>query len=248
MNVDCKVRYDYFPRKKRGLIRKFDTFCVKVEKKLELSYDSEMAQSIIAQAKSEFEEVIPRMPYFGGRVNPFNEIAVLAAQMVAVHKAMKKNGKSAEETVSIFYDLIDDLFTKTPKFVLWLGQKAVFSGFFIMFMRNISNRMSRMNDPNGFDFAYFKDDGKENDWHFVARRCGVVHFFEQEGCGDLAPYCNFVDALQGKALHMGVQCRACLGAGDATCEEYMKQGRETVIPENIRILLEQRNTTLCMTN
>ena len=102
--------------------------------------------------------------------------------------------------------------------------------------------MSKMEDPNGFDFAYYKDDGQENDWHFVAKRCGIVNFFKQEGCGDLAPYCNFVDAIQGRALNMGVHCKACLGAGDATCEEYMKQGRETVMPENIRALLEQRST------
>lgn len=242
LKVGQEVRYDYFIQKKGNLIKKFDKFCVKVEQKLALSYDQKVAEKIIAQAKIEFKDVIPRIPYFGGTINPFNEIVVLAAQMVAVHKAMKKDGKSAEETVLIFYDLLDEPFKKTPKFILWLGQKVVFSSFFIKFMQKVSNRMFKMEDPNGFDFRYYKDDGKENDWHFVAKRCGIVNFFKQEGCGDLAPYCNFVDTIQGKALNMGVHCKACLGAGDATCEEYMKQGRETVIPENIRALLEQRNT------
>ncbi len=242
LQVEQRVRYDYFIQKRGKLLKEFDKFCVKAEKKLTVSYDEKFAEKIISQAKIEFEDMIPRVPYFGGTINPFNELSIVGAQMVAVHKAMKRNGKSAEETVLIFYDLTEDLFKKMPKPLIWLGQKFVFSGLFIKLLQKVSKRMSEMKDPNSFDFAYYKDDGKENDWHFVAKRCGFVNFFKQEGCEDLVPYCNFVDVIQGKALNMGVHCKACLGAGDATCEEYMKQGRETVIPENIRALLEQRNT------
>ena len=237
-----KVKYDYFIRKEKKLIKKFNKLCINVEKKIAVSYDENFACKIVSQAKNEFENIIPGIPYFGGIINPFNEIIIIAAQMAAVHRAMKQNGKSAEETVLIFYDLVDDLFKKMPKPFLWFGQKFVFSLVFIKMMQKISKRMSAMNDPNGFDFHYYRDNGKENDWHFTAKRCGVVNFFRQEGCEDLAPYCNFVDAIQGKALNMGVHCKACLGAGDATCEEYMKQGRKTVIPEKIYRLLEQRST------
>ena len=239
-----KVRYDYFLKKKEMLIKKFNKLCINVEKKIAVSYDENFACRIVSQAKNEFENIIPKIPYFGGAINPFNEIIVIAAQMAAVHKAMKQNGKSAEETVLIFYDIVDDLFKRTPKLFLWFGQKFVFSPLFIKLMQRISQRMSAMNEPNGFDFHYYKDDGKNNDWHFVAKRCGVINFFMQEGCEDIVPYCNFVDAIQGKALNMGVHCKACLGSGDATCEEYMKQGRDTVIPEKICMLLEQRSSIL----
>ena len=239
-----KVRYDYFITKKEKLIKKFDKLCVRIEGKIAKSYDKNFAVQIIFQAKNEYKDIIRRIPYFGGIINPFNEIIIIAAQMAAVHKAMKQKGKSAEETVLIFYDLVDDLFKKTPKPFLWFGQKFVFSPVFIKMMQKISKRMSEMNDPNGFDFHYYKDNGKENDWHLMVTRCGVVNFFRQEGCEDLAPYCNFVDAIQGKALNMGVHCKACLGAGDATCEEYMKQGRKTIMPEKIQRLIEQRNKVL----
>ena len=239
-----KVRYDYFIKKKEMLIKKFNKLCVRIEGKIAKSYNKNFAVRIIFQAKKEYKDLIPRIPYFGGIINPFNEIIIIVAQMAAVHKSMKQNGKSAEETVLIFYDIVDDLFKRMPKLFLCFGQKFVFSPVFIKLMQKISKRMSEMNDPNGFDFHYYKDNSKENDWHFVAKRCGIVNFFRQEGCEDLAPYCNFVNAIQGKAFNMGVHCKACLGAGDATCEEYMKQGRETVIPERICRLLEQKSAIL----
>lgn len=241
---ELKVRYDYFLQKKSKLMKTYGKFSRKIEKKLAHTYDADFAKRIVEQSKKEFEELIPRIPYFGGTINPFNQLIVIGSYMVAVHKPMKANGKTAEETVLIFYDIVDDLFKKTPKAFLWLGQKFVFSNFFIQMLQKISTRMSAMKDPNGFDFAYYKDDGKELDWHFVAKQCGIVNFFKQENCGDLAPYCNFVDTIQGKALNMGVYCKTCLGDGDATCEEYMKQGRETQMPEKIAKLLHNRETIL----
>ena len=239
-----KVRYDYFVRKEKKLIKKFNKLCVRIERKIAKSYDKNFAEQILFQAKKEYKDLIPRIPYFGGTINPFNEIIMIAAQMTAVHKALKQNGKSTEETLLIFYDLVDDLFKKMPKPFLWFGQKFVFSPLFIKLMQRISRRMSAMNDPNGFDFHYYKGDGKNNDWYFVAKQCGVVNFFKREGCEDIAHYCNFVDAIQGKALKLGVHCKTCLGSGDATCEEYMKQGRETVMPESISRLLEQRSVVI----
>jgi hypothetical protein len=118
-----------------------------------MAYDKEFADKIILQAKKEFEDLIPRIPYFGGLINPFNELIMVGAYMVAVHKAMKSHGKTAEETVLIFYDLVDHLFTRIPKFFLWLGQKFVFSNTFIKMLQGISKRMSEMKDPNGFDFG-----------------------------------------------------------------------------------------------
>ena len=140
-----KVRYDYFIKKKEMLIKKFNKLCVRIEGKIAKSYNKNFAVRIIFQAKKEYKDLIPRIPYFGGIINPFNEIIIIVAQMAAVHKSMKQNGKSAEETVLIFYDLVDDLFKKTPKLFLWFGQKFVFSLLFIKLMQRISQRMSVMN-------------------------------------------------------------------------------------------------------
>jgi hypothetical protein len=39
---------------------------------------------------------------------------------------------------------------------------------------------------------------------------------------------------------MGMQQLSCIGAGDKTCVECMKQGRETKIPGNLKKLFKKK--------
>lgn len=224
------------------MLRRFKKSAESLGNNLAQTYGAEYAREVRSDAIREFEALIPVLPYFGGgSTNPFNFLVVVAARMVAFHRPMKARGKTAEDTILIFYDYFDDMFAKTPGAVRWLARKFIFSGLFLSIMKRVSGKMTRLNDPDGFEFSYHKGDGISCDWYFTAKRCGLVTFLEKQDCGELAPYCNLVDYIQSKALGMGVQFKSCLGAGDPTCEECMKEGRPTEMPPLIAGLLARHD-------
>lgn len=65
----------------------------------------------------------------------------------------------------------------------------------------------------------------------------MIKFYQKHEVEELAQYCNFIDYIQSKAFVMGMQNLKNIGLGDETCVQYMKQNRETVLPDNLRPLL-----------
>lgn len=65
----------------------------------------------------------------------------------------------------------------------------------------------------------------------------MIKFYQKHEVEELAQYCNFIDYIQSKAFVMGMQNPKNIGLGDETCVQYMKQNRETVLPDNLRPLL-----------
>jgi len=66
----------------------------------------------------------------------------------------------------------------------------------------------------------------------------VIKYYKRHGAEELAQYCNYVDYIQSKAFGMGMRNPKHLGLGDDVCCQYMKRGRETVVPDNLKPLFD----------
>ena len=87
---------DYFVDRKEKLTRAFEKSLYALEAGIRQAYGGELFDQIKREALATFEGLIPRIPYFGGgSTNPFNMLVTVAARMIAVHKPMKKHGKTA---------------------------------------------------------------------------------------------------------------------------------------------------------
>jgi hypothetical protein len=197
-------------------------------------YGEAYADQVMTQTRVEYEKLLPQVPYFAGRINIFNTVVIFNAQMVSFYKAMKANGKSAEEVVKMYFALNEKMHYAIPKPVRWLAQKFFFSSWFLFICQTSAKHVAGHSE--GWQIQYKQGDGKQADWYFECQECGVIKFYQKHGVEELAQYCNFIDYIQSQAFGMGMQNPKNIGPGDEICVQYMKQNRETVLPDNLKPL------------
>jgi len=225
-------------RKQSRLLKRFERFSNRVERKLQKDRGDDFASHIRKEARSEFKKIIPEIPNFHGTINIFRVIIIVSAWMVAWYKPMKRSGLSVEEAVSIFFEITDDIHRSIPKPIRWFIGKLFFTSCFLK-IAHISSK-NIYNHPKGWKIRFYKESSNRIDSYFIANECGVVKFFIQQGVPELAHYCNFVDYIQSEIFGFGMQQVSCIGLGDRRCIEEMKKGRNTEIPKNLRSIVQHR--------
>ncbi|GAG66838.1 unnamed protein product [marine sediment metagenome] len=77
----------YYVSKQSKLLRKFDKISIRIEKKIAKYYSEKFASEIKKEARAEFENIIPEIPYFSGTINIFRELIVMSAWGVLYNKS-----------------------------------------------------------------------------------------------------------------------------------------------------------------
>jgi hypothetical protein len=218
-------------------LSRFDRSFKNVREMCIARYGEAFATQVMAQTRVEYEKLLPQTPHFPGLINIFNTVVIFNMQMVSFYKAMKANGKSAEETVKIYYTLAEKTHNVIPKPIRWMAQKLIFSPVFLFISRTSAKHIAR--HVEGWQLQYKQGDGKQADWYFECQECGVIKFYQKHGVEELMQYCNFIDYIQGKAFGMGMQNPKNIGLGDEMCVQYMKQHRETMLPDNLKSIVSK---------
>lgn len=149
---------------------------------------------IMAEARIEYRDLIPRIPYVGGR-EPFTRFLISTAQYLALYKVLKSRGLSLEESGQFIYDVSDRLLNAYPGFLLRFLSGSIFSRKYIQKVREGAEESQRRVYPGNYVFSFVEDDGVEYDYGVDYIKCGVCKFLEAEDALELAPYVCAVDIL-----------------------------------------------------
>ncbi|CAG22227.1 hypothetical protein PBPRB0354 [Photobacterium profundum SS9] len=91
-------------------------------------YGAEFAQQIIDDSRTYFDELIPNIPFYDAV--SYQGIILLNAQVIAIIRAMEKNGKTVEDTVRVQVELFKEDYGKIPSCVGRVFTSKV-GGFFL---------------------------------------------------------------------------------------------------------------------
>ena len=91
-------------------------------------YGNEFTKNIIIEAKEDFKELIPRIPYY--KTSAYRTIIMANAELIALVRAMKKNGKTVEDVFKIQAGIMKKKTSKIPSFIgkIWISKSA---GYFL---------------------------------------------------------------------------------------------------------------------
>jgi len=217
------------------LMKEYNAMSPRIEKGLATRYGSEFAREITQKSRIEFEEILPQVPEIPGRLNIFREIIEINAVVVAFYKALHSSGKTLDEIMETFYEIINNTHQAIPKPFRWVMGWFLTSSIFLKIAQHSSKQAG--NNTEGWVIAYRKGEDAQCDFLFDATECGVLKFYEKLGVPELSVYCNFVDYIQSEAFNLGMRQTAHLGSGDVKCVECFKHGRQTKVPSNLRGLV-----------
>jgi hypothetical protein len=99
--------------RRRRLLRGFDRAARRLRPSLVRHHGRPFADEVLAAARLELERLLPELPDVG-RGNVFGWVMVVNGWLVALFRAMRARGRTAEETVRVCAETADELLRSVP--------------------------------------------------------------------------------------------------------------------------------------
>jgi hypothetical protein len=218
--------YNY---QKSKLLKDFDITASLVRDYIVESCGQDFAETLIRDARQEYEQIIPEVPFIEGmRARTLNSFLLITAQEVAAYKAMKKHGKGPSEAWEICHKAIERRMKRFSAIKRWLLKHLMYSRFL---MRRVKRRAERQEQLKfgEFEIKYLVGDGTEFDWGVDYVACGNYNLATTLGAEEFAPYICMSDIALGNALDWGLIRTQTLADGCESCDFRFKKGSKTRI-------------------
>lgn len=211
-------------------LRAFDRVAGRFQRQLQARYGDESADAILAGTRTELERLIPDLPDIGGRANMFAPIITVNGWIIALYRAMRAHGKTAEETIAVCYGVSDVFFAAWPRWILPVVRWLLFSRASLWYLRRQAARSQRRQYPEDFVYRVVTEDGPAPVYALEFTECAVNKLYDAQNVPELKPYCNFFDVTYSRHLGLGIDADHTIGLGCETCTLAFQPGRETRIP------------------
>jgi hypothetical protein len=224
--TSAEAEGDYYTSRKSELMESFDELRAHTGSVLTSSYGAEFAEAIDADARREFESLISEIPYIGGDGNQLTDELIQASMGLALHRAMQKHGKTAQESGEVLIQTVEAMVDSHPKLLTRAVGFYEMSGFGQRKMRKAALRSQQRAYAADWVFSFVESDGEEFDWGIDFTECGIVKFFRAQGAEELAPYMCLADYPMSEAFGTGLIRNTTIAKGAERCDFRFKRGRE----------------------
>ena len=215
----------------------FEAFLRGARRVLLEHHGESFAEPVIAKARAEYERVLPRVPDIGGRKNVFQPVMTINGWLAALHRAVRSEGGTAEDTVRVAQHVFDGWLRKLPPLALRAIGRAMLSAPARRYFERQAARSQQRRHAE--DFVWQLERGPEGEVLFVFDECAVNKWYDANDLRDLKPYCNFADVTYSRLMDMGVDASQTIGLGCPRCALCFKHGRETRVPPPLKAIVSE---------
>ena len=228
----------YYTKREEKLLSGFDTTSALMSASLIGRYGEESANKLRREARRQYKELIPKIPYIKGpRARMLNTFLLISAQELAVYRAMAKHGKPPGEAWELCHEALRLRLEQFPRWKRRLMRRFMFSRFVrrILARRAHHEQRARFGD---FEIEYLIGEGDDFDFGVNYRRCGNYEFVKRHGGEEFAPYVCMSDIALSQAMGWGLRRTQTLADGGPHCDFRFKDGATTQISSKTRHVQE----------
>ena len=218
----------YYVARKPRLLKEFDMYVKYSRAVLVRYFGGGNINTLVAETRQEFENLIPQFPYIGGK-RPFTQFVVATGLSLAMYRIAKAHGKTVEETGELLYEIGKAFLKSSPAFPVRLFGRMNFSRFYLNRLRKRANESHQRKYTYDYVFNFIEGDGKAFDYGVDYLECASCKFLTKQGAPELAPYLCAVDILYSDALGWGLMRTTTLAEGADRCDFRFKRGGSTKI-------------------
>ena len=223
---------NYYSSRRGQLLREFDDLAGRVRRVFVPRLGIGPTDEMIAETRREYDALIPRVPYIGGK-QPFTRFLISTAQFLAMYRVLGRRGVSLEEAGELIYRICEEVMGSYPGFVLKILGGSNFSGRHIRDLRRRAEESQRRLYPGDYVYSFVEGDGEGFDYGVDYTECASVKFLEAEGAPELAPYLCLIDILYSERFDWGLRRTTTLAEGGARCDFRFKRGGETRVASSV---------------
>ena len=217
---------NYYIARRSKLLRDFDKTAKYMKNAVASRYEDDFADTVLRETRREYEALIPELPYIGGKKSPLTKSLIGSAWCLALYRALKKRGKTAEETGEIILATIRAQFDRFPRLLLRLIGRYRFSKHYLSKLRRQAEISRERRYPGDWVLTVIEGDGRELDYGIDYTECGICKFFHAHGADELVPYMCATDFPVSEALGTGLIRTTTLADGSDRCNFRFKKGRK----------------------
>jgi len=225
--VDCAVSMsnDYYTRRTTQLLIQFDEMATRLTEILTRYYGFNLADSIMKESRREYENLIPDLPYIGGDDNSrLTAIMIFSGHSLALYRAMKRHGRTAEEIGRIIYENAETQLKNNPQQPRQQGQQMLTEELQKRLKEHAKKSQQRTYSYD-WVFSFVEGDGKEFDFGFDYTECGICKFYKSQGAEELTPYLCLLDYPKYKALGIQLTRTKTIADGAGICDFRFKKSQ-----------------------
>jgi hypothetical protein len=219
---------NYYMVRKTCFLSEFDFIAKSAHSVLTGYFRDENVNVLIDETRREFENLIPQLPYIGGK-QPFTEFIVFTAMLLAIHRVNKAHGRTVEETGGLVYEIGRVLLKTYPAFLRRFFGSMNFSRFYLSRLRKRAIESHQRKYPDDYVYNFVEGDGVSFDYGVDYLECASCKFLAKQGAPELAPYLCPVDILYSQALGWGLMRTTTLAEGSYKCDFRFKKGGTTKV-------------------
>jgi hypothetical protein len=210
---------DYYLSKKPALLKGHRRMLAVGLGLFHARYGEADTPAILAEAETEFDALIPHIPYIGGAANSFTDTLVQMTTLLALYRALQRRGRPVAEIGELVHLLGQRTVGRFPGGVRRLIGRFYMSRFWRRRTEQKAERSQQQRYPG--DFVYEVVHGQPGDpfdWGVNYLECGVVKFFAAQGADEFTPYMCVMDYLLFPAMGVDLQRQGTLAQGCTHCD------------------------------
>jgi hypothetical protein len=183
-------------------------------------YGGSFAEEVIEEARHILEGLIPELPDIGGDSNPLTRHIIRCSTSLALYKAMKTRGTTAEETGRIIYEAVVEsvrhMRSTPPPTEEDLAQR-----------REHARTSRQRRYSGGWVWDFVEGDGETFEYGYDFYECGTQKLYHAQGADDFLPFFCYLDFVTYRTSGWSFSRTMTLAQGDEKCDFRFSRGGET---------------------
>ena len=188
-----QIDKEYYTSRKTEILGLFDDHAQAWKPFIVNQYGNDFAKSVLKEAHEQHEKLIPEIPYIGGDKNHMTRHLITSTTSLAFYKAMKAQGKTAEETGKIIYDAVVERVSHLPHSV----PKAL-SLKDIKVKKEQAKKSRDRRYLGDWVWQFVEGNGVDFDYGYDFVECGTQKLYHAQGADEFLPFYCYLDFITSK--------------------------------------------------
>lgn len=225
--MSSDIDSSYYIDNKPKLMKQFRKAIILTESVLKQYYGKVKTENLISDIKTEFDNLLPEIPYVGGKKNGLTFNLVASAYALAAIKVLERIGQSERDIGKMLYEMNELYYKSKSTFLKWLYPRIIFSKFIFKRGKKKTEKSQLKKYPEDWVFEMVKGDGVNFDVGINYTECGICKFYEKMGAKKYVPYLCLTDYAMARVFGIGLIRTQTIGNGAPICDFRFKKNFET---------------------
>jgi len=181
-------------------------------------YGKALAETAVAESTTEFEQLIPQIPYIGGAANSMTDTLVEMTSLLALYRFLKQNGKPVAEIGDLFYEIAQAKVNHFPQWLRHLIGRFYLSRWNFRRLQKRAAVSQQRQYPDDFVIEPVPANDSDTLQGINYLECGIVKFFARQGAAELTPHMCRIDFLLFPAMGIQLKRTGTIAQGCTHCD------------------------------